>query len=248
MSKSLGNVVDPVDIAERLVVEIVRLWVASVDFREDVTCSEHLMQRVAGKLSQSTQYLSLHSRNRFSDFVREKHAVPFEKLEAIDQYMLRQTAEIATRGAVVRRSLPFTKSYQRLNHFFAVELSVFYFDILKIGLYISAPEFAARRAAQTAAWRIGEALVRLLAPITALRRKKIGGICRRSRTVRKASTSRCSQKWRSCWGMRQRGMRNKRKTDSPPRGARRSARDPSKMPKQQADRRKSRGTGVAYSQ
>ena len=47
MSKSLGNVVDPVDIANRLGAEIVRLWVASVDFREDVTCSEQLMQRVA---------------------------------------------------------------------------------------------------------------------------------------------------------------------------------------------------------
>ncbi len=60
MSKSLGNGVDPVDIAERMGGEIVRLWVASVDFREDVTCSEHLMQRVAGKLSQDPQHFSLH--------------------------------------------------------------------------------------------------------------------------------------------------------------------------------------------
>ena len=73
MSKSLGNVVDPVDIAERLGGEIVRLWVASVDFREDVTCSEHLMQRVAEnyrKIRNTFRYIL----GNVSDFVPEKHA------------------------------------------------------------------------------------------------------------------------------------------------------------------------------
>jgi len=172
MSKSLGNVVDPVDIAERLGGEIVRLWVASVDFREDVTCSEHLMQRVAEnyrKIRNTFRYIL----GNVSDFVPEKHAVPFEKLEAIDQYMLRQTAEIATQAEQWYQEFAFHKIYQRLNHFFAVELSAFYFDILKDRLYISAPNSPARRAAQTAAWRIGEALVRLLAPITSFTSEEI---------------------------------------------------------------------------
>jgi isoleucyl-tRNA synthetase len=172
MSKSLGNVVDPVDIAERLGGEIVRLWVASVDFREDVTCSEHLMQRVAEnyrKIRNTFRYIL----GNVSDFAPEKHAVPFEKLEAIDQYMLRQTAEIATQAEQWYQEFAFHKIYQRLNHFFAVELSAFYFDILKDRLYISAPNSPARRAAQTAAWRIGEALVRLLAPITSFTSEEI---------------------------------------------------------------------------
>ncbi len=68
--------------------------------------------------------------------------LPFEKLEAIDQYMLRQTAEIATQAEQWYQEFAFHKIYQRLNHFFAVELSAFYFDILKDRLYISAPNSA----------------------------------------------------------------------------------------------------------
>jgi isoleucyl-tRNA synthetase len=172
MSKSLGNVVDPVDIAKRLGGEIVRLWVASVDFREDVTCSEHLMQRVAENYRKIRNTFRYVLGNLF-DFAPEKHAVTFEKLEAIDQYMLRQTAEVGVQVEKWYEEFAFHKIYQRLNHFFAVELSAFYFDILKDRLYISAPNSAARRSAQTAAWRIGEALVRLLAPVTSFTSEEI---------------------------------------------------------------------------
>lgn len=165
MSKALGNGVDPVDIAERLGGEIVRLWVASVDFREDVTCSENLMQRVAEnyrKIRNTFKYIL----GNLSDFAPDKNAVRFDKLESIDQYMLRQTAELAAQVTKWYDEFAFHKIYQRMNQFFVVELSAFYLDILKDRLYISAADSLGRRSAQTAIWRICEALVRLLAPIT----------------------------------------------------------------------------------
>ena len=79
--------------------------------------------------------------------------------------MLRQTLEFASEVKESYEEFAFHKIYHRLNHFCIVDLSAFYFDVLKDRLYISAPKSLARRSAQTAIWRIGEALVRLLAPI-----------------------------------------------------------------------------------
>ena len=165
MSKSLGIGVDPVDIAERLGGEIVRLWVASVDFREDVTCSEQLMQRVAENYRKIRNSMFRYVLSNLYDFDPQRDAVPFEQMQSIDQYMLRQTAEVAEQIVRWYHEFAFHKIYQRVNAFGVVELSAFYFDVLKDRLYVSAPNSVARRAAQTAIWKIGEALVRLLAPV-----------------------------------------------------------------------------------
>jgi isoleucyl-tRNA synthetase len=164
MSKSRGNDVDPVDISGRLGGEVVRFWTASVDFREDVVGSEALMQRVGEnykKIRNTFRYIL----SNLYDFDPVKDAVPVEKMEELDQYMLRQTCAFATDVRNWYDEFAFHKIYHRVNHFSIVDLSAFYFDVLKDRLYTSGPKSQARRSAQTAVWRIGEALVRLLAPI-----------------------------------------------------------------------------------
>jgi isoleucyl-tRNA synthetase len=164
LSKSRGNDVDPVDIASRLGGEVVRLWVASVDFREDVVGSEALMQRVGEnykKIRNTFRYIL----GNVGDFNPATDAVSFDQMDPLDQYMLRQACGFAADVRNAYEEFAFHKIYHRVNHFCIVDLSAFYFDVLKDRLYISAPKSQARRSAQTAVWRIGEALVSLLAPI-----------------------------------------------------------------------------------
>jgi isoleucyl-tRNA synthetase len=164
-SKSLGNGVDPVDIAKRLGGEIVRLWVASVDFREDVAASENLMQRVSDnyrKLRNTFRFLlgNLHDFSPSTDAVLD-----FAKLEPLDQYILARTAELDAKIRQAYEDFEFHRAYHALNEYINSDLSALYLDVLKDRLYTFAPNHPARRSAQTALWRIAEALTRLVAPI-----------------------------------------------------------------------------------
>jgi isoleucyl-tRNA synthetase len=164
MSKSLGNGVDPVDIANRMGGEIVRLWVASVDFREDMAASESLMQRCAElykKLRNTFRFL-LGNLNGF-DPVRDR--VAENELLPLDRYMLARTRDLAEKILGWYEAFEFHRVYQAVNEFAIVDLSSFYLDVLKDRMYTFAPTSQARRSAQTALWQITEALVRLTAPI-----------------------------------------------------------------------------------
>ncbi len=163
-SKSLGNGVDPVDVANRLGAEIIRLWVASVDFREDVAASENLMQRV------SDNYRKLRNTLRFllgnlHDFTPATDAIAFSAMQPLDQYILARMAELDAKIRAAYDDFEFHRAYHALNEFVNTDLSALYLDVLKDRLYTFAPNHPARRSAQTALWRIAEALTRLIAPI-----------------------------------------------------------------------------------
>ena len=164
MSKSLGNGVDPVEIAEKMGGEIVRLWVASIDFREDMAASENLMKRCAEiyrKLRNTFRYLlgNLHG------FDPASHQVAVADLEPLDRYMLARTRELTSQVLGWYEGFEFHRIYHAVNEFAIADLSAFYLDVLKDRMYTFAPSSQARRSAQTVLWKITEALVRLLAPI-----------------------------------------------------------------------------------
>ena len=163
-SKSLGNGVDPVDVAKRLGAEIIRLWVASVDFREDVAASENLMSRVGDnyrKLRNTMRFLL----GNLYDFTPATDAVPFAMMEPFDQYILTRTALLDASIRKAYDEFEFHRAYQALNEFVNTDLSAVYLDVLKDRLYTFAPAAPARRSGQTALWRIAETLTRLIAPI-----------------------------------------------------------------------------------
>ena len=164
MSKSLGNGVDPVDIANRLGGEIVRLWVASIDFREDMAASENLMQRCADiyrKLRNTFRFLlgNLHG------FVPSRDQIAEADLLPLDRYMLARTRDLTEKVRDWYAAFEFHRVYHAVNEFAIVDLSSFYLDVLKDRMYTFAPTSPERRSAQTVLWQITETLVRLVAPI-----------------------------------------------------------------------------------
>ncbi|MGC8550752.1 MAG: isoleucine--tRNA ligase [Acidobacteriaceae bacterium] len=164
MSKSLGNGVDPVDIANRLGAEIVRLWVASVDFREDVRASENLMQRVADnyrKLRNTFRFLlgNLHGFDPANDSLPEADLLP------LDRYMLQRMRDLTERVSTWYADFQFHRIYHAVIDFCVVDLSAIYLDVLKDRMYTLAPTSRERRSAQTVIHTITEALARLVAPI-----------------------------------------------------------------------------------
>ncbi|HEV2486656.1 MAG TPA: isoleucine--tRNA ligase [Terracidiphilus sp.] len=164
MSKSLGNGVDPVDIANRMGGEIVRLWVASVDFREDMAASENLMQRCAElyrKLRNTFRFLL----GNLNGFEPARNRVPEAELLPLDRYMLARTRELTEKILAWYEGFEFHRVYQAVNEFAIVDLSSFYLDVLKDRMYTFAPTSKERRSAQTVLWQITETLVRLVAPI-----------------------------------------------------------------------------------
>jgi isoleucyl-tRNA synthetase len=164
MSKSLGNGVDPVDIANRLGGEIVRLWVASIDFREDMAASENLMQRCADiyrKLRNTFRFLL----GNLNGFVPARDRVAEAELLPLDRIMLARTRELTENILDSYERFEFHRVYHALNNFAVADLSNFYLDVLKDRMYTFAPTSKERRSAQTVLWQITEALVRLVAPI-----------------------------------------------------------------------------------
>jgi isoleucyl-tRNA synthetase len=164
MSKSLGNFVSPRDVADKWGADMVRLWVASQDYFDHVRYSEGAMTQL------SETYRKLRNTFRFAlsnlaDFDPERDALRDSELWEMDAWMLRRTGELVRRGRAWYESFDFHRVFHTAHDFAVVDLSAFYFDLLKDRLYTFAPRSVGRRSAQTAIYRIASALLRLLAPI-----------------------------------------------------------------------------------
>jgi isoleucyl-tRNA synthetase len=164
MSKSLGNALYPIEITEKWGADLLRLWVGSVEYQADVKMSERVMTQL------SEAYRKIRNTFRFTlgnlgDFDPSRDALANERLEEIDRWMLDRTAELVKKCREWYANYEFHRVYHAIHDYCVVDLSAFYFDVLKDRLYTKAPRNKSRRSAQTAVWKISSALVRLAAPI-----------------------------------------------------------------------------------
>jgi isoleucyl-tRNA synthetase len=164
MSKSLGNVIQPQAVIKESGAEILRLWVAMSDFREELRVGKQILQRVIEayrKFRNTLRYLA----SNLYDFDPATDRVPLERMEAVDRFVLSRYG--ATAAAVVRgyERYDYPGIFQTINQFLTVDLSAFYADVSKDRLYTFAAGSHERRSAQTAMYEMADGLARLLAPI-----------------------------------------------------------------------------------
>jgi isoleucyl-tRNA synthetase len=178
MSKSLGNVIEPEKIIKKYGAEVLRLWVASVEYNEDVRLSETILERLADayrKLRNTFRY----ALGNLHDFDPEKDAIAGRDMLEIDQWILIRTEELVRKCLNWYQEYAFHKVYRAAYDFATIDLSAIYFDVLKDRLYTAAAKSHARRSAQTAMYRINDALVRLLAPLMAFTTDEVWGRMRK---------------------------------------------------------------------
>jgi isoleucyl-tRNA synthetase len=164
MHKSRGNAISPNEVVDESGAEILRLWVASSDYREDVRLSQEILKRLVDA------YRKLRNTARWAlgnifDFDPKTDYVPAEEMWEIDRWALAATDEMVSRVVEAYRAFEYSSVYHALYNYATVTLSAVYFDILKDRLYTFAPKSVGRRSAQTALHEIVDKLARLLAPI-----------------------------------------------------------------------------------
>ena len=163
MSKSLGNVMAPQEISDKMGAEIVRLWVASTDYSGDLNIDDKILARVVDA------YRRIRNTMRFllanvSDFDPAKDAVADADLLEIDRFALSRAAQLQADILVHFKDYEFHPVVSKLQIYCSEDLGAFYLDVLKDRLYTSAPKSLARRSAQTVLYRITHAMLRLMAP------------------------------------------------------------------------------------
>ena len=163
MSKSLGNVVIPQEISDKMGAEIVRLWVASTDYSGDLNIDDKILARVVDAYRRIRNTLRFLLAN-VSDFDPAKDAVADADLLEIDRFALSRAAQLQADILAHFKAYEFHPVVSKLQIYCSEDLGAFYLDVLKDRLYTSAPKSLARRSAQTVLYRITHAMLRLMAP------------------------------------------------------------------------------------
>jgi len=164
MSKSIGNVIAPKKVIDRYGAEILRLWVAASDYRDDIRISENILTQLSDAYRRIRNTCRFMLGNLF-DFNPEKHAVPVSQMADIDKFILHTLQDLIAKNINAYAAFDFHVIYHSLYNYCTVSLSAFYLDILKDRLYTSHPESTLRRSAQTAMYTIVAAVAKLMAPI-----------------------------------------------------------------------------------
>jgi isoleucyl-tRNA synthetase len=172
MSKSLGNVVAPQDIITQGGADILRLWVAMVDYREEMRISREILARVVEayrKIRNTFRYLLAN----LYDFEPARDTLPADRLFEVDRFMLARFARLAGDVAGRYAAYEFQAAVQAITEFVTVDLSAFYLDVSKDRLYTLRAGDPARRSAQTAQFVLADGLCRLLAPLLSITAEEI---------------------------------------------------------------------------
>jgi isoleucyl-tRNA synthetase len=174
MSKSLGNSLEPQDVIRTSGADIIRLWVASSDYTEEIRLSNEILARVVEayrKIRNTMRYLVA---NLF-DFNPATDRVEQARLEEVDRYILARYADVAERVLRGYEEYDYSTIFQALNAFATVDLSAFYADVSKDRLYTFAARSRERRSAQTAMFIMADGLTRLMAPILSFTADELWG-------------------------------------------------------------------------
>ena len=164
MSKSRGNVIDPLEVVAKYGADVLRLWVGSIDYSQDVGINDEIIQRT------SEGYRRIRNTFRFLlsnlyDFSWDADRVCWDELNAIDRWALVRCMRLTAAVTEAFEAFRFHVAFHAIYDYIVTDLSAIYLDVLKDRLYSDAPKSLARRGAQTALCNILEALVRMLAPI-----------------------------------------------------------------------------------
>ena len=164
MSKSLGNYIRPDDIIKNYGADILRLWAASVDYRNDIKIGDNIIKQLS-EIFKKTRNTARFLLGNLFDFDPSKDYVRYEDLTPLDKFALHKLNELIVNVTDAFEKYEFYRYFQSLQNFAAVDLSSFYLDIVKDRLYTSGKKSLSRRACQTVLYEICYALNRILVPV-----------------------------------------------------------------------------------
>ncbi|TCL40246.1 isoleucyl-tRNA synthetase [Anaerospora hongkongensis] len=164
MSKSVGNTIYPQDVIKQYGADILRLWVASADYKADIRISNDIlkqMSEVYRKIRNTFRYIL----GNLADFNPGTDRVSYDRLLEIDRWALLRLEQVREKVTQAYDAYEFHTLYHTVHNFCAIDLSSIYLDILKDRVYTAKPDSVERRAAQTAMYEILDTLVRLVSPV-----------------------------------------------------------------------------------
>ncbi len=164
MSKSIGNVVTPQEIIKVYGTDILRLWAASVDYRNDTKIGDNIIKQLA-EIFKKTRNTARFLLGNIFDFDPSVDYVEYKDLAMIDKFALSKLNKLIAEVTDSFNNYEFYKYFQALQNFASVDLSSFYLDIVKDRLYTSGKKSLSRRACQTVLYETLQALVRILVPV-----------------------------------------------------------------------------------